>query len=147
MKTQIFSPLHLALFINLIFTAQIYSIDEYSYEEYIINAISNNVVKVHCESTHGDDLGEVNLKSGDTLHWHITAAPDTDFVYMCSFSWNDLLQIFEVYNFTIYNDKFCATDNGNNCYFLIARDGFYFSKDNSTSFPGSSWRYIYPWKN
>lgn len=142
-----FSLLFLAVFINLIFTPQIYSIDETSYEEYITNAISSDVVKVHCESTRDEDLGEVNIKFSDTLHWHITAAPETNFDYMCSFSWNDLLQIFDVYSIAIYETKFCATDNGNNCYFIIARDGFYFSQDNSISFPGPAWRYIYPWKN
>lgn len=146
MKTQ--NLLLLVIFINLIFATQIYSIDETYYEEYIINAaFSDDVVEVNCRSTRGDDIGKVILKFNDRLNWHITAATETDFEYMCSFSWNNELQIFDVYNKAIYDTKFCATNKGNNCYWLIARDGFYFANDNSTSFPGPAWRFIYPWKN
>lgn len=69
MKTQLFSPFIFVILINLFFTVQIHSIDETSYEEYVINyVLSEYIVKVHYESTRGDDLGEVNLKFEDRQH-------------------------------------------------------------------------------
>lgn len=148
MKTQLFSPFIFVILINLFFTVQIHSIDETSYEEYVINyVLSEYIVKVHYESTRGDDLGEVNLKFEDRQHWHITAATETDFDYMCSFLWNDKMQIFDVYNKNVYDKKLCATNKGNNCYRLMMRGGFYFANDNSTRFPGPAWKFVYPWTN
>lgn len=146
MKTQSFSPFVLTVLISLVFTTQIYSIDETYYEMYVISAVfSDDTVQVHCESTRGDDLGSVYLKFSDRLHWHITAATEIDFDYMCSFAWEDKMQIFDVYNKTIYDNKSCATDKGNNCYWLMVRDGFYFANDNSTRFPGPAWKFMSPW--
>lgn len=148
MRIQLLSPFIFVILINLFLTIQIQSIDPTYYEEYVINyVISEETVKVHCESTRGDDLGEVNLKFQDRLNWHITAAIETDFDYMCSFLWDNQIQIFDVYNQDIYDKKLCATDNGNNCYWLMTRNGFYFANDNTTRFPGPAWKFMYPWTN
>lgn len=148
MTTRPFSPSVFLILINLFFTIQIHSIDETSYEEYVINSVfSKQIVEVRCESTRDEDIGKTDLKFADRLHWHITAATETNFDYMCVFSWDNKIQIFDVYNQNIYDQKLCATDKGNNCYWLMTRDGFYFANDNSTHFPGAAWKFMYPWTN
>ncbi|KAM7462248.1 hypothetical protein LguiA_030394 [Lonicera macranthoides] len=114
-------------------------------EVHIVNGLPNNTdpLELFCQSkeTH---FGYHKLNVGEEFYWkfHDNIAGRT--LYWCRFYWGNLVRSAEVYN----GDKgfpYCDKENspGNQCYWLVKKDGFYTCKESKKGC--SNWVKKYEW--
>lgn len=86
------------------------------------------------------------LNSGERFSWGFEY-PDanTDISYLCRIDWIGHNQgLVSLFDRDSYTDAECKSANGNHCYWTIAPDGFYHSREDAP-FPGPQWTYRWPW--
>lgn len=118
------------------------------YAVYITNLDVDNLI-VHCKSGD-DDLGDKNLAPNQYFHWMFRQNFLLTTLYFCNFRWmtpddnNREIKSASFHVFDIYISALCGDEfSVNRCYWLVRKDGFYFSKDDKP-FP-DGWKLMHTW--
>ncbi|KAL7590299.1 hypothetical protein Lser_V15G36145 [Lactuca serriola] len=117
------------------------------YAVYITDSEVDNLM-VHCKSKD-DDLGDKKLTPNQYFHWMFRQNFMLTTIFYCIFRWmtpdskelkNATFNAFDIEVSILCGDEYSI----NRCYWLVRKDGFYFSRDDNKPFP-DGWKLMHTW--
>ncbi|PWA75273.1 plant self-incompatibility protein S1 family [Artemisia annua] len=117
------------------------------YAVYITDGDVDNLM-AHCKSGD-DDLGDKKLTPNQYFHWMFRQNFFLTTVFTCTYRWmapdNTELKSVTFNAFDIEISILCGDEYSiNRCYWLVRKDGFYFSRDDQKPFP-DGWKLMHTW--
>ena len=117
------------------------------YAVYITDGDVDNLM-AHCKSGD-DDLGDKKLTPNQYFHWMFRQNIILTTTFTCTYRWmvpdgTELKSVtFNAFDLEI--SILCGDEYSiNRCYWLVRKDGFYFSRDDQKPFP-DGWKLMHTW--